>query len=123
MDGIGPEVFDCSGLIIRSVCDVMGTAVTDQTEGLRHVRDIWQAAQTGRPSFDLAELAVGTLLITRRIHTIGGEAIEVPGHVGIVTDTAGEIPSFIHAQAGAGKVEERPLLTLDTMLGCIAVNL
>ncbi len=38
--GLGPEGYDCSGLVIRALTDVMGVADTDWAWGIRHVRQM-----------------------------------------------------------------------------------
>jgi hypothetical protein len=87
---------------------------------MRHVRDLWSAAYAEDQPFQFATPAIGNLLVTRREYTIRGEATTVPGHIGIIT-ALGEMPTFIHASPVCGKVEERPLRRLNTILGSIAI--
>lgn len=89
--------------------------------GLRHVRDIWQAALSDTPPFRLSELAVGSLAVTARTYTIGGGRVIMPGHVGIITDR--ESLTLLHANPAAGVVEERPIRDIQTILGGIALEL
>lgn len=35
--GLGPEGYDCSGLVIRALADVTGISETDWADGIRHV--------------------------------------------------------------------------------------
>lgn len=121
-DGLGPDLFDCSGLVLRSMRDVLGEAACPKAIEFRHVRDFWRAASGGDDRLHVAKLAIGNLVVTRRHYTIDGKLTAVPGHIGIVThlDT---MPSLIHASPRSGYVEERPLRALDTLLGCIAIQL
>lgn len=43
--GLGPEGFDCSGLVIRAMSDAMGVHETDWAFGIRHV---FQMARKGK---------------------------------------------------------------------------
>ena len=96
------------------------SATIEQTTGLRHVRDIWQSALSQAGPFRIGRLSVGSLLITHRQYTINGERTIVPGHIGVITNVDDSL-SFIHASPIAGKVEERPLKTLQTIVGCVEV--
>lgn len=87
---------------------------------LRHVRDLWAAAQQGAHSLSLSDIRVGAMLVTERVHRIDGTNWRIAGHVGIVSTTReGEI-NFIHASAPVGKVEERALRIPCAMLGAFA---
>lgn len=120
--GTGPAVFDCSGFVLRAISDATGSPIDELAANTRHVRDIWQSAQAEDPFFNVGELAVGSLLITERRYSFDGLIFTIPGHVGIIS-VLGDLPSFIHANPQAGMVEERPLRALDTVLGCVAINL
>jgi|GEM_PF-1405522 len=126
--GLGPDVFDCSGFILRVICDVTGQDVRDLAN-VRHVRDMWRAAgEAGNAMFQVADLATlvpGNLVVTRRIYDVDGEVVEMPGHIGIVTDASVEPPRFIHASTfnREGQVKERQMLTSATIIGAIAVDL
>lgn len=87
---------------------------------MRHVREIWTAAQNNKEPFAFGELAVGSLIVTARTYTLGNERVKIPGHIGIITDA--KYPSFIHASAKAGKVEERPLRSFSTLIGYVAMK-
>jgi len=97
----------------------MGADIT-QFNDVRHVREMWESAAKEKHPFLLGEFAVGNLLVTARTYSINGELTAIAGHVGIITNV--DVPSFIHASAEAGRVEERPLRTLSTVLGCIAIK-
>jgi hypothetical protein len=83
---------------------------------------MWANAENGTESFLRAGIAIGTLLVTSRRYTLDGEWQYVPGHIGIVTATEGDAISFVHANANAGVVEERPLTTRATILGSLTVS-
>jgi hypothetical protein len=118
--GIGPDVFDCSGLIIRSICDVQGVEPFKRSNGTRHVRDMWQAAESGNQFVRTTELEIGSLLVTHRSHMIHGKPVSLPGHIGVISEL-GVAPKIIHASAAVGEVEERALKTQHTVLGTLAV--
>jgi hypothetical protein len=121
-DGIGPQAFDCSGLIVRSMSDVLDVDPIICMKDLRHVRDMWRAAYCEQDdTFDMAELAVGALLVTRRRYDIGGESTIIPGHIGIITDAGGGL-GIIHTNLRRGRVEETALPPLDTALECVTMN-
>lgn len=122
-DGIGPERFDCSGLVIRAVHDTLGTNSIEHQESTRHVRDMWLAANEQEQSnFCIAEAAVGILAVIRRKYTINGELTAIAGHIGIVTRTESGL-DIIHANPRTGKVEETPVRSRNVVMGFIAINL
>lgn len=82
---------------------------------------MWQASQEDG-LFTPAAISEGSLLVTARRYDIGGESRVVPGHIGVVTYAQGDDIRFVHASAPAGLVEERPLRTLDTILGAITLK-
>jgi hypothetical protein len=108
-------------LVLRAISEVVDVDVLDLAQRTRHVRDIWQATTTAAEPFNVAELAVGRLLVAKRQYAIHGEPTVVPGHVGIIT-ALGDMPTFIHASPVTGRVEERPLKRLSTIIGSIAVT-
>lgn len=116
-DGLGPERFDCSGLIIRSIADVLGIDPYQDTP--RHVRDMWHESQE-QDNFKATEISAGSLAVVRRHYTIHGEYIAIPGHIGIITNAASQ--KIIHANPGSGKVETGQLRRGASILGYIAVN-
>jgi cell wall-associated NlpC family hydrolase len=129
-DGLGPDIFDCSGFILRVLSDVADLDLGELAQQYRHVRDMWQDSAENPlfcriSSATPTNLAAGGLLVTARRYTIGGQYRAIPGHIGIVTE-GGEAPSFIHASAESGLVEERSLnrpgrrQLAETMVGCLA---
>lgn len=118
--GLGP-VFDCSGFIIASLCKVAGRQIGDWPASLRHVRDMWQASQDGELLMRTT-ITEGSILVTSRRYDLHGEEVRVPGHIGIVTYAQPDEVHYVHASAEAGAVEERPLRTLDTILGAITLK-
>lgn len=119
-DGIGPA-FDCSGLVIASICKALGRPV-DAWTGPRHVRDFWCAARQDdqRMSFDAP--AVGSLLVAPRIYTVAGELRVVPGHIGIITRANENEPiRWIHANPRDGKVEESTVVSSGVPLGAVSL--
>lgn len=121
-DGIGPERFDCSGLVIRVIYDTLGTNSIEHPESPRHVRDMWLAAnEQGQSGFYIAEFSVGALVVIRRKYTINGEHAAIAGHVGIVTKIKSGL-DIIHANPRTGKVEESSVRNWKAVMGFIAVN-
>jgi cell wall-associated NlpC family hydrolase len=118
---LGPESFDCSGFVLQAIQDVMGAQSGQPSSGIRHVRDMWEAAKTTTYPFRLVEPADGTLIVMRRSYKIRNETVSIPGHIGILTST--ENMTFLHASPAVGRVEERPLRTTSTILGGIAIEL
>ena len=118
--GLGPA-FDCSGFIIASLCQVAGRPIGDWPASLRHVRDMWQASQDSE-LLTRIPIVEGSILVTSRAYDLEGEKVRVPGHVGIVTYAQADEVHYVHASAKSGVVEERPLRTLDTILGAITLN-
>lgn len=114
-NGLGNMALDCSGLIVRSICEVNDWDAHDisRINDWRHVRNMWQLGQDGSQLFEPSELAVGALVVTRR-HYIPA------GHIGIITAITPDI-RFIHASANLGIVEERPLRSRSAVLGYLAV--
>ncbi|MDZ7744444.1 MAG: NlpC/P60 family protein [Candidatus Saccharibacteria bacterium] len=103
--GIGPDEFDCSGFVIKSICDVKGLRPSDWPDQVRHVRDMWNDAQTEQVMFKQSALEAGALLITQKYYDIGDQQTEMPGHMGIVLTVEDETVRYIHASAKRGRVE------------------
>ncbi|MDQ5972259.1 MAG: hypothetical protein QG553_418 [Patescibacteria group bacterium] len=118
-DGFGPENFDCSGLIIRAVSDVLGKRVEDWPLDLRHVRDMWGDSQVEATAFEPAPVERGSLLVMRRKHTVDDMTYVVPGHIGVVTQVFRSGAYYIHANAPEGKVIESRLMTFSGVYGTI----
>ncbi|HZM63736.1 MAG TPA: CHAP domain-containing protein [Candidatus Saccharimonadales bacterium] len=74
--------------------------------GLRHVRDFWQAAQDEKYGLALSEPAVGVLLVTPRLYMVDGRQQIVAGHVGIITEVRDSSILWVHANPRAARVEE-----------------
>lgn len=117
--GLGPKKFDCSGLIIRSLCDLLDCTI--ETDGLRHVRDMWRSAEE-HTAYMRASLAVGVLAVMRRRYMIDGIPTEIPGHIGVVSSVEDEV-TIIHANPRNGKVEQSILRDQTNVMGYIALNL
>ena len=78
-EGLGPTSFDCSGLVIRSICDVLGMSTDQWPVGLRHVRDIWKVAERDNTqALQRTRPTVGSLAITGRYYTVFGEEKYIP---------------------------------------------
>jgi hypothetical protein len=115
---MGPEIFDCSGFIVRSVCDVKGVDVSAWPTGMRHVRDMWKTS--GRPLKNLATLTVGDILVEE--YTYISQDKTRPGHIGIVV-ASGEEPLWLHASPKQEKVLISEVPTDAKLLGTVSVNL
>ncbi|MCA9329884.1 hypothetical protein KDA11_04515 [Candidatus Saccharibacteria bacterium] len=119
--GLGVESFDCSGLVIRSVCDVLGKKVDEWPIGLRHVRDMWNASNDGDLSgLASADISVGMLAVTGKHLTIDGYRQYVPGHIGVVTSVVDNCIEFIHASA-PNKVTEGAVKNTARLIGGISI--
>lgn len=122
--GVGLEGFDCSGLVVRAISDVLGTPTTQWPLGQRHVRDIWAMAQRFpdyAPQREL-EALIGRLVVFSTVYRVDGILQRVPGHVGIVEhdDSAGTI--YIHANQRCSRVERcTELKGREGILGYVAV--
>jgi cell wall-associated NlpC family hydrolase len=92
--GLGPNEFDCSGLVIASFAAVMDVPV-DRWRDLRHVRDLWKVA--GEAGLHRSAYAVGDLLVIPRTYTISGNRQSVPGHIGFVTKVDSGGLNILHA--------------------------
>lgn len=120
--GIGSESFDCSGLVIASISDVLGVSATDWPSDVRHVRDMWYAAEAGKYRYHATELAIGSLVVTTRSYRTGKDTITIPGHIGVVTRYDGANGRFVHASAPEGLVIESPFEAFSKTLGCITLK-
>ncbi len=79
--GLGPDSFDCTGLSIRSICDVMGWKVSDWPQELRHSYEF--ARECGTEYQDPA-LPGGVALYAQHVKKADESALWLPAHVGIV---------------------------------------
>lgn len=124
VEGIGPSQFDCSGLVIASICQSLGIPTKSWSHRLRHVRDIWQEANepSGSSVFVKIEPQIGSLLIFRKFYTIEGERQEVAGHIGIVTHVEGDKLKYIHANPAKGVVEESEATFHQRILGAVMLR-
>ena len=122
-DGLGPDSFDCSGLVVKAASELLGDGAVSWDDSLRHVRDMWSDAIQAQTAFRISQLAVGAVVVTKRQYEIRGQSRYVPGHIGIVTAVSGNQIDFIHANPSVGYVEERPIRTLETLLGYISLIL
>ena len=119
--GLGPA-FDCSGLVIRSICDVLGVDPQDWPPDMRHVRDMWGMSLGQGELAALGSSAIARLVVFRRYYDTPTGPLEVAGHVGMVStvDSTGSF-TFVHADPRTGRIEERSSMTSQTMLGFIAL--
>ena len=121
--GIGPEHFDCSGLVVASLCEVLGLATCDWPMGRRHARDMWQEADDPHSAsmFIKTEPREGALLVMRRHYDIGGRRQEVAGHIAVVSCVGDDNLRYIHANPANGIVEERQLKSSRNLLGIVGI--
>ncbi len=76
--GLGPHSLDCSGLVVRAICDVLDIDISNWPIDVRHVR------QMGDEAIPLnTPVKAGTLVITSRPEFIDGEKKRTPAHIGI----------------------------------------
>jgi len=99
--GLGPDEFDCSGLVIDGISNVIGMSIDRWPDQLRHVR---QMAGTQYTYEGLGEVTIGKCLVLGRNYTINGESRLVPAHIGVVTERHNEGVVVLHAQASKGRV-------------------
>lgn len=122
--GMGPDEFDCSGLVINAFCDVMGVEPERWPARLRHVRDMWREATDSGVLFrEAPEATVGSLLVVSRRYNLEGRPQKVAGHIGFVADQTGvpgfQTVRFLHASPTLGSVAEATVSHLDSHLGII----
>jgi len=123
--GLGQDgMYDCSGLVISALSYVIGRKPSEWPPDLRHTRDLWSYASGG--TVDLGtpfELSSGDLLVMRRRWTIEGKDYWIPAHMGIITGMHDQgLPVLLEAQAKVGKVIERPVETIENILGVIKIS-
>lgn len=117
----GLKKFDCSGLVIRAIHDVLGSSSPNEGE-FRHVREIWQTANAPEhPNLHIAKLTEGVLVVLQRQYTIGGQDVIIPGHVGIVTGTTAGT-RMVHGNPRTGRVKEELIKDPSTIMGYIDVR-
>lgn len=121
--GLGPDQFDCSGLVIRATCDVLGIDVTDWPADMRHIREMWGIANGDQLGMTTTELARGALLtiahrynLTEQLHFRN-----VAAHAGFITNTRCGI-RYIHASPFSGIVKEGPVMSPDSILGAMTLD-
>ena len=98
--GLGPEGYDCSGLVIRALTDVMGVADTDWAWGIRHVRQMSKmGTRVNLSPRDLAQdYPLGLLFVYNHV----GDNMYIPAaHIGIY---AGRGALFHARSRGANRV-------------------
>lgn len=118
-DGLGPDRFDCSGLIIKGLFDVIGHEAADWPTTVRHVREMWDIA--GQTDV-VAEAKRGDLLVATSSYLIYSRRHTVPAHVGIVTGNETGIVRWLHASPRKGEVIESPVLRPHAVIGRLALN-
>lgn len=106
--GLGLEGYDCSGLVIASVCDAVGIKPHDWPTELRHARQMASLGQEIPPeSGDIVLFAEDD-----------GHDWQI-GHVGI--HVAGD--QFIHASYGADRVVESKVVGVIPVLTVPVVDM
>lgn len=104
-EGLGDPNFDCSGLIIRAMCDVTGMDIDTWPPQLRHTRQLWHMAQELGVARTAAEAQPGDILVSDRFWTMpDGTTQRVPAHISIKASG----PNTLQAQATDGAVVYRP---------------
>lgn len=124
--GVGPETYDCSGLVVASLCEALGISLKQWPLEMRHVRDFWNA---GSPNLgerkDFSDVTAGDLLIVQKRIPIQGLLSNQPCHIAIVSKYTPDEMSIIHAVAESGKVvEEQPSQSWISrrVMGAIALS-
>jgi hypothetical protein len=95
--GLGENGFDCSGLVIRSLCDVYGQPVTAWSRSRRHVRDMYGPDTS---EADIARIQKGYLVVYGRFYNFADGATRLsPAHIGVIVtpDVQGDAVRMIHA--------------------------
>lgn len=121
--------FDCSGFILSTAVDILG-AGRDNLGDIRHCRQLNQLPEVEHILIGTAknpEQYIGKLAIMRRMWTMPDRSeATVPAHIGIITglSKADGMPMLLEAKAGVeyGAVVERPMRTMSTMMGVLAVE-
>lgn len=89
---------------------------------LRHVRDLWSAAQEGSHGLSVSEMDTGVMVVEERVHDIDGDIWRIPGHIGIVSVYESGDIRFIHASTAHQKVAEVPMQPVRDILGAFSLQ-
>jgi cell wall-associated NlpC family hydrolase len=96
--GLGPEAYDCSGLVIAAIASAAMEDIQSWKPGVRHARQFAQVAESKQ------SLENGDVLVFGRHYTLGEQAQYVPGHMGIAVLASATEIMYVHALAKQGKV-------------------
>lgn len=117
-------MFDCSGLVIYALSQVLGRSVEQWPPHLRHTRQMWDQVELNEEA-NMPEMygSGGLLVMRRRWELPNGDVRLIPAHIGIVTGAdETDRPTLLHAHAGEGKVIERPARTLKHVVGILPLH-
>lgn len=101
--GMDKDGYDCSGLVIASLAAVIGVRARDWPQSLRHVRQMYEKAETAE-----VQLRPGDLPVFARYYNFGSDKPrQVPGHIGIVINADWHTGryEYVHTNADTGRVE------------------
>lgn len=116
--GLGERDFDCSGLVIRAMCDVMGRSTNVWPMQLRHTRQLWQAVLDAGAAQPIEEARVGDVIVCDRLWTMpDGTHKRVAAHISI----KGYEDKTLQAQANDRQVVYRPPHIANTRIGSFTV--
>lgn len=92
-NGMDNRGYDCSGLVIASICDVLGVEATTWSRDFRHVRqlDLGQCEGICRPGNILLYFGEEFSRAHVSIATLGGRAIHASGKTKNIKETDGVI--------------------------------
>jgi hypothetical protein len=122
--GVGPEAFDCSGLVIGAISTVMGKRPGNWPVANRHVREMWFTSSLGREDEYSGDGSYpsnlsGSLVVMSRKYSYHDDPIIVPGHIGIVSGYEDGRMRYIHASPNKGIVEETTISRMESVLGLL----
>ena len=117
--GLGPEQFDCSGFVLRTLADVTGYEIEPE---FRHSRQIWADAQAGQRLFVPADEAVGNLAVYAHVWDTPEGPKAVPAHVSIVTAMSADGQTrVVHSRTAENRVAET-IINRERIIGFVAIR-
>jgi hypothetical protein len=118
--GLGPDEFDCSGFVLRTLAEVCGTQI-DPT--VRHSRQIWHDAGTQQRLFVPAGEVVGSLAVFQYRWDTPLGTQQVPAHIAVVSGISlSGGTRVLHSKFSEGRVIETPIQR-KRLLGFVACRL
>lgn len=105
--GLSPVAFDCSGLVIHSLCTVLGTPTAAWARERRHVRQMYDLREAATKH----DFLPGNLAIFGAYRDIDNVSRLVPTHIGVIlaNDVATQTITMVHAHTYRRQVVVEPV--------------